>query len=440
MKSGDEGKIFGDTGVNEGEIMDKKTGKKTFIDHVLTIVLILAVAVFCYAGYQLFHIYMEYREGTEEYQELAQIAVTTVEKAAEENEITEEEPARKVKEKQAGKSEKKAKEEPETKLEEEAKEEQRETSAEMSKAEPAEIVAKESEEKPAEKLQEEEHPTEFEREVQETERLEDTTKNSEENDNIKEISVLKSVIDKYEIQVMENAFVKQFQTLYEQETKLFQWVKSGMQQLAEHFIQIIQESQERYALQPPIEVDFEILQKINPDIVGWIYVEALENISYPIVKGEDNEKYLHTTYEGTYNFAGTIFIDESNSRDFQDCNTLVYGHNMKNGSMFGKLKKFVSEPETYEKSRYFWILTPDTKYRYEIIAAYTTALNSDTYTLFYNPGAEVLDYLKYIQESSAIETNVRNLSVREKVVTLSTCTGNDATRFVVQGIRVNAAH
>lgn len=426
--------------------MDKKIGKKTWIDHVLTMVLILAVSVFCYAGYQLFHIYMEYREGTEEYQELAQIAVTTVEKTIEENEIAEEDPDKKVKEKQEEKAEKKAKEKTkeklEMKLEEETKEEQRETSAEILKAESAETVEKESKEKPAEKQQEEEHHTEIEleREVPETEGLEDNTENNKADDNITEIGVLKREIDKYEIQVMEIAFVKQFQTLYEQEIKLFQWVKSGMQQLADHYIQMIQESQERYALQPPIEVDFEILQKINPDIVGWIYVEALENISYPIVKGEDNEKYLHTTYEGTYNFAGTIFIDESNSGDLQDCNTLVYGHNMKNGSMFGKLKKFVSDPETYEKSRYFWILTPNAKYRYEIIAAYTTALNSDTYTLFNNPGAEFLDYLKYMQESSAIETNVGNLSVREKVVTLSTCTGNDATRFVVQGIRVNAAH
>ena len=58
-------------------------------------------------------------------------------------------------------------------------------------------------------------------------------------------------------------------------------------------------------------------------MVGWIYVEALNHISYPIVQGKDNETYLHQTYEGNYNFAGTLFIDYENSSDFNDCNTLV---------------------------------------------------------------------------------------------------------------------
>lgn len=127
---------------------------------------------------------------------------------------------------------------------------------------------------------------------------------------------------------------------------------------------------------------------MNPDVVGWIYVEALNHISYPIVQGKDNETYLHQTYEGNYNFAGTLFIDYENSSDFNDCNTLVYGHNMKNGSMFGHLKKFAEDQNVYNKSKYFWILTPDKNYRYEIISAYTTGVDSDTYTLFKGPGEE----------------------------------------------------
>ena len=107
----------------------------------------------------------------------------------------------------------------------------------------------------------------------------------------------------------------------------------------------------------PIDVDFAALKSVNSDVVGWIYVEALDGISYPIVQGKDNETYLHQTYEKNYNFAGTIFVDYENSPDFSDCNTLVYGHNMKNGSMFGHLKKFAEDQETYNKSKYFWILT-----------------------------------------------------------------------------------
>ena len=179
-------------------------------------------------------------------------------------------------------------------------------------------------------------------------------------------------------------------------------------------------------------------KSVNPDVVGWIYIEALDNINYPVVQGDDNETYLHTTYENNYNFAGTIFVDYENSSDFSDCNTLIYGHNMKNGSMFGNLKKFTEDQSTYEKSKYFWILTPEKNYRYEIISAYTTGVNSDTYTLFKGPGEEYLNYLNTIQGYSEIKTEATELTVKDKIVTLSTCTGNEATRFVVQGKQVNA--
>ena len=70
--------------------------------------------------------------------------------------------------------------------------------------------------------------------------------------------------------------------------------------------------------QPPINVDFDKLRSVNEDVVGWIYVEALDDISYPVVQGKDNDTYLHRTYEKNYNFAGTIFVDYENSRDFSD--------------------------------------------------------------------------------------------------------------------------
>lgn len=191
-------------------------------------------------------------------------------------------------------------------------------------------------------------------------------------------------------------------------------------------------------LKPPIEVDFDKLKSVNEDVVGWIYVDALPDISYPIVKGKDNQTYLHQTYEKNYNFAGTIFVDYENSGDFSDCNTLVYGHNMKNGSMFGHLKKFREDDRLYKQDKYFWILTPERNYRYEIITAYTTGVNSDTYTLFKGPGEEFEKYLETIKGYSEIQTDDTDLTIKDKIVTLSTCTGNESTRFVVQGKRVDA--
>ena len=190
-------------------------------------------------------------------------------------------------------------------------------------------------------------------------------------------------------------------------------------------------------LKPPIEVDFDKLKSVNEDVVGWIYVDALPDISYPIVKGKDNQTYLHQTYEKNYNFAGTIFVDYENSGDFSDCNTLVYGHNMKNGSMFGHLKKFREDDKLYKQDKYFWILTPERNYRYEIITAYTTGVNSDTYTLFKGPGEEFEKYLETIKGYSEIQTDDTDLTIKDRIVTLSTCTGNESTRFVVQGKRVD---
>lgn len=190
--------------------------------------------------------------------------------------------------------------------------------------------------------------------------------------------------------------------------------------------------------EPPIHVDFDALKNINEDVVGWIYIEALDDVSYPVVQGTDNETYLHTTFEKNQNSAGAIFVDCKNSRDFSDCNTIMYGHNMKNGSMFGQLKKFIRNQETYEKSKYFWILTPEKNYRYEILSVYTTQVNSDTYMLFRDPSDVFQKYLDTIKSRSEIPTDGTALTSKDRIVTLSTCTGSDSDRLVVQGKQVNA--
>ncbi len=89
-------------------------------------------------------------------------------------------------------------------------------------------------------------------------------------------------------------------------------------------------------------IDFTQLLSVNSDIVGWLRIRALD-ISYPVVQGKDNDYYLHRTFEKTDNFAGCLFVNSYNMGDFTDQNTIIYGHNMKNGSMFGKLKNFVND-------------------------------------------------------------------------------------------------
>ena len=184
--------------------------------------------------------------------------------------------------------------------------------------------------------------------------------------------------------------------------------------------------------EPPLIVDFKELRAENPDIVGWLYVDAFpETISYPICRGTDNDYYLHHTFRKTYLFSGAIFENCENSADFSDPHTIIYGHNMKNRSMFGNLK-FLKEQERYDKNPYFWILTPEENYRYKIFAAFDTSYKSDVYTLFSIGGSDFLSWEKSLQEQSAVKNDVK-LRGDDFTVTLSTCTGNSSVRCVIIG-------
>lgn len=197
-------------------------------------------------------------------------------------------------------------------------------------------------------------------------------------------------------------------------------------------------TEEGVVLQPkepevyPPEVDYMKLREINPDVVGWIQMEALEGISYPIVKGQDNSYYLHRTVGRTDNFAGSIFMNADNSADFSDPHTIVYGHNMKNGSMFGQLK-WMLEKEYYKQSRYFWICTPQGKYRYEIFSMQYVDAASDVYSLYEQHDDGFGEYVRRMGKQSRVDMAAQSLGKDDSVVTLSTCTSNENIRFVVQG-------
>ena len=178
-------------------------------------------------------------------------------------------------------------------------------------------------------------------------------------------------------------------------------------------------------------VDFAQLQEINPEVIGWIRVGAV-NISYPIAQAKDNEFYLHRTFKKADNFAGCIFENCDNSPYFTDQNTILYGHNMKNGSMFGQLKKF-NEQETLDKNPYFWIFTKDFIYQYRIFSSSVVSKRGDPYIIRFSDE----DFQKFIDKSvETSEINCGDVTVTpgDRIVTLSTCTGDDATRRILQGV------
>ena len=177
-------------------------------------------------------------------------------------------------------------------------------------------------------------------------------------------------------------------------------------------------------------INFRELNAINTDIIGWIRLGALD-ISYPVAQSTDNESYLHRTFERKDNFAGCIFLNCDNSKYFTDQNSIIYGHNMKNGSMFGTLKD-LKEQATYDSNPYFWIFTPDLIYQYRIFSCSLVGSVGDPYRVRFTTD-EFASFLNTMCEGSLIDNHGLDVTSDDRIVTLSTCTGNDATRFIVQG-------
>ncbi|MBQ8217527.1 MAG: class B sortase [Oscillospiraceae bacterium] len=181
----------------------------------------------------------------------------------------------------------------------------------------------------------------------------------------------------------------------------------------------------------PITVDFEALLATNEDVVGWIYSKDTV-INYPIAQGEDNDEYLHHLLDGTYNSSGTLFVDCECAPEFAGANTIVYGHNMKNGSMFYSLLNY-REQSYYDAHPVMYLNTPSQNYRIDVFSGYICNYDSDTYTLSF-PSEE--DYVKYQQKmksQSDFNCDVE-LAPTDRVITLSTCTYEyDNARYVVQG-------
>ncbi len=181
-------------------------------------------------------------------------------------------------------------------------------------------------------------------------------------------------------------------------------------------------------------VDLKALQHENPEVCGWLYFEN-EKISYPIMYSGDNEKYLRTTWDGQSASAGSIFLEEANSPDFNDSHTLIYGHNMKDLSMFGRLKYYKEKDDYYADHQFFQIFTGDMIYRYQIFGYEDIDPNSFVYTVPYGENEEFQSFIDQLYKLSYKDTGVSAKSVN-KIVTLSTCSSGD-NRFVVHGVRVN---
>lgn len=174
------------------------------------------------------------------------------------------------------------------------------------------------------------------------------------------------------------------------------------------------------------------LRAINPDIGGWIYIPDTE-ISYPLLCGEDNEYYLGHTWDKVNNSAGAIFVDCRCSPDLEDFHTIVYGHRMRNGSMFAGLK-YYNDLDYWREHPAVYILDSSGVHVYDIFAAWEPSTSSILYTLDTATEEGRRALLDTCLASNQLDTGIAP-ELTDKILTLSTCTGNGhATRWVVQAV------
>ncbi len=199
--------------------------------------------------------------------------------------------------------------------------------------------------------------------------------------------------------------------------------------------EVIMEEEDPFADDPYMtslkDTDLEALRAVNPDVLGWIVIPDTQ-LEYPLMDGEDNKYYLEHTWDGKANSAGSIFLEKTSSPDLSDHHTVIYGHRMNNGSMFGSLGEYITY-EHWEDHPYVYIVDDAGVHRYEIFAAYEANIGSRTYQVGFSGEESIQAFLDHCLSSSVIDTGIVPLT-EDKILTLSTCTsiGHDNLRWVVQ--------
>lgn len=176
------------------------------------------------------------------------------------------------------------------------------------------------------------------------------------------------------------------------------------------------------------KIDFKKLKSQNQDIAGWIYIRGT-TIDYPIVQGKDNEEYLHQDFNKKKSSSGTIFLDNNCKKDFTSDNNIIYGHHMKNGTMFAQLLKF-REKSFLKKHNEIMIFTPDRTIHLKVISAYAQKAQNKIPVTFANDKQKKA-YIKKIESMS--EQTIKTSRINDShIYTFVTCSyeGEDNRTYV----------
>lgn len=180
------------------------------------------------------------------------------------------------------------------------------------------------------------------------------------------------------------------------------------------------------------EVDFASLAEINSDLVGWIYVPDT-HVNYPIAQAEDNVYYLERMFNRHINDSGCIYLDARDARDLSSLNSIIYGHNMKDESMFHDLLKYKKQ-KFYDEHPCYLLMTPEKKYVVEIFAIYPLSVYENGWQVDFESEEEYGAFLAACKERSIIDT-IPTPTTEDRIITLSTCTYEfQYARLLINGI------
>ena len=189
-------------------------------------------------------------------------------------------------------------------------------------------------------------------------------------------------------------------------------------------------------------INWKKLKKLNSDVYAWLYVPGTK-VDYAVVqpsKKEDDLFYLKRNLKKKYEFSGSIFSEKINTKTFKDPVTVLYGHNMLNGSMFATLHRF-EDKTFFNKHKYMYIYKPGHKFTYKVYSAYTYDDRHIMNSFDFDQAKDIKKYQKSTLKPKSLTKNVRKVKLNKdsSILTLSTCTsGGGETRYLVQGVLVKS--
>lgn len=216
--------------------------------------------------------------------------------------------------------------------------------------------------------------------------------------------------------------------------KIIEWIKSNkknkdiMSEIKENVVinNEMDSNNEEY------KIDFAKLKQKNSDAIAWIKVNGTD-IDFPVVKGTDNSYYLTHDFDKEKNKAGWIFADYRNKFDGTDKNIIIYGHNMKNGSMFASLKDVIKE-EWYnnENNKYIALITENENCKYQVFSVYQ--IETEEYYLQTN----ISNFKEFVEKIKGRSKKDFNVDIKEtdSILTLSTCADNTKYRVVLHAVKI----